>query len=175
VPGALYSQLTGALVERYAELLLSHPAYAWRLDVEEAAEPLSRRRRRSRNLDRRCGNNLHGASGISCDVPAIAVVRRVGLTDPAAARRRLAENPSPYTQWAASIGSVSRPSKRGGSQRQVSTDFAIRANSILRPGRKLPNWEHPLVVSMRAPYRPPRYRPSASRHLLYAAERAARS
>jgi hypothetical protein len=37
-PGALYAQLTGALVERYAEVLLSHAAYAWRMGVEEAAE-----------------------------------------------------------------------------------------------------------------------------------------
>jgi hypothetical protein len=36
-------------------------------------------------------------------------------------RRRLAENPSPYTHRAASNGSVSRPSERGGSQRQAKT------------------------------------------------------
>jgi hypothetical protein len=38
LPGTLYAQLTGALAERYAETVLSHTAYAWRMDVLEAAE-----------------------------------------------------------------------------------------------------------------------------------------
>jgi hypothetical protein len=38
LPGTLYAQLTGALVERYAETLLSHATYAWRMDATEAAE-----------------------------------------------------------------------------------------------------------------------------------------
>jgi hypothetical protein len=35
--GALYAELTEALAVRYAEPLLHHPAYAWRLSAEEAA------------------------------------------------------------------------------------------------------------------------------------------
>ena len=36
-PGALYARLTEAIAARYAEPLLHHPGYAWRLSAEEAA------------------------------------------------------------------------------------------------------------------------------------------
>ena len=36
-PGALYARLTEAISARYAEPLLHHPGYAWRLSAEEAA------------------------------------------------------------------------------------------------------------------------------------------
>lgn len=36
-PGALYARITEALASRYAEPLLHHPGYAWRLSTEEAA------------------------------------------------------------------------------------------------------------------------------------------
>ena len=36
-PGALYARLTDAIATRYAESLLHHPGYAWRLSAEEAA------------------------------------------------------------------------------------------------------------------------------------------
>lgn len=36
-PGALYARLTDAIAARYAEPLLHHPGYAWRLSAEEAA------------------------------------------------------------------------------------------------------------------------------------------